>query len=46
LLLGELDLALGGGLLQPQQALVLGEQVMTPPDPEDTGRGHLDTLDP
>ena len=28
LLLLQLDLALGGGLLQPEQPLVLGEQVM------------------
>jgi len=31
LLLAELDLALGGGLLEPQQPIVLGEQAIALP---------------
>ena len=42
LVLPEFDLALGGGLLQTQQPLVLGEQVVALPDPANPacGDGH------
>ncbi len=44
LLIGEVQAALGGCLLQAQQAVVLGQQPVTLPNPADTGRGDLDAL--
>jgi len=42
LLVGEPDLALGGGLLQAQQSVVLGGEAMALPDPALAARGDLD----
>jgi hypothetical protein len=38
--LREFDLALGGGALQPQQALVLGEEIVAPLDAADAAGGE------
>src|SRR5580765_7497102 len=46
LLLLQLDLALGGGLLQPEQPLVLGEQVMALPHPAHATGGDLYPFQP
>ena len=43
-LLLELHLALGGRLLQPQQALVLGQQTLALPDPAHAPSGYLKAL--
>ena len=37
--------AFGGGLLQPQQALVLGQKCVTLPNSPDAASGDLDTLE-
>ena len=42
LLIGQLERALGGGLLEAQQALVLGQQPVTLPDAADAAGGDLD----
>ena len=44
MLFGEPDLALGGGLLQPQQPLVLGEQAVALPDLAHSAGRDLDAL--
>jgi len=46
LLLGQLDLAFGRRFLQPQQAFVLGQEIVTLPDPANTAGGDLDGLEP
>lgn len=46
LLLRQLDQAFGGGLLQPQQALVLGEEVVALPDAAHAAGGDLEALQP
>jgi hypothetical protein len=46
LFLGELDLALGRRLLEPQQPLVLGEQTVALPHPAHAAGGHLQALEP
>lgn len=46
LLVGEVELALGGGLLQPQQPLVLGEKPVAHPHPADAAGRDLDAREP
>lgn len=46
LFLGELDFAFGGGLLQPQQAFVLGQEAVPLPHPAHAAGGDLDALEP
>ena len=45
LVVGELDLALCGGLLQPQQAFVPGQQIMPAPHAAHSARGDLHALE-
>jgi len=46
LFLAELEPALGGGLLQPQQPLVLGEKPVAHPHAADAAGRDLDALEP
>ena len=46
LFLAELEPALGGGLLQAQQPLMLGEQAVAHPHPADAAGRDLDALEP
>lgn len=46
LLVGELDRPLGGRLLQPEQAFVLGQQIVALPDPAHAARRDLEAPKP